>query len=64
MPHLRCAQAISNYRAALSGTAGSSVLQNDDQWILNTATNTPILVPSNGYTFERTDWQVLGANAP
>ena len=32
---------------------------NDDQWILDTTTNKPILVPSNGYTFERTDWQVL-----
>ena len=52
-----CSQAISNYRATLSGTRSSNALQNDDQWITNTATNTPVLVPSNGYTFERTDWQ-------
>ena len=51
-------QAISNYRATLSGTRSSNALQNDDQWITDASTNTPVLVPSNGYTFERTDWQV------
>ena len=55
-----CVQAISNYRATLSGTRSSEVLLNDDKWILDTKTNTPVLVPSNGYTFERTDWQVPG----
>ena len=51
-------QAISNYRATLSDSRSSNILQNDDQWITDTSTNTPVLVPSNGYTFERTDWQV------
>jgi len=50
-------QAISNYRATLDGTRSSDLLKNDDQWILNTTSNTPVLVPSNGYTFERTPWQ-------
>ena len=55
-------QAISNERATLDGTRSTSnVLQNDDQWILNTTSNTPVLVPSNGYTFERTAWQVWTA---
>ncbi len=54
-------QAISNERAALDGTRSSNVLGNDDQWILNTTSNTPVLVPSNGYTFERTAWQVTAA---
>ncbi len=51
-------QAISNYRATLDGTRSSDLLKNDDQWILNTTSSTPVLVPSNGYTFERTPWQV------
>ena len=53
------AQAISDLRAKLSNSyAPTDVLKNDDQNILQSDNKTPILVPSNGYTFDRIPAQV------
>ena len=54
----RAGQAISDYRAELDGTRSPDKLANDDQWIVDSDSDTPVLVPSNGYTFERSPWQV------
>ena len=52
-------QAISDERAKLSNAFDTSdLLQNDDQGITNRDYSSVILVPSNGYTFERTPTQV------
>ena len=47
-------QAISDLRARLSGGYNpGNVLANNDQNIIKADGVTPILVPSNGYTFDR-----------
>ena len=59
---LTCArvwQVISDLRAKLSNSFyPTNVLNNDDQGILTRDGSSVILVPSNGYTFERTPTQV------
>ncbi len=52
-------QVISDLRAKLSNASyPTNVLQNDDQGLLTRDGKSVILVPSNGYTFERTPTQV------
>ena len=52
-------QAISDQRAKLSNSFNpSNILANDDQGITTRSFGSVILVPSNGYTFERTPNQV------
>ena len=61
MPTASCLhlQAISDWRAKLSQRYDpTNTLQNDDQNILKANNVTPILVPSNGYTFDRIPSQV------
>ena len=53
------AQTISDLRARLSSMYyPGNLLQNDDQNIINADGKSPILVPSNGYTFDRIPSQV------
>ena len=52
-------QAISDERAKLSQSFDpGNVLENDDQGITSRDYSSVILVPSNGYTFERQPAQV------
>ena len=52
-------QVISDLRAKLSNSFyPTNILKNDDQGLLARDGNSVILVPSNGYTFERTPTQV------
>jgi len=57
-------QVISDLRAKLSNSFyPTNILKNDDQGILTRDGNSVILVPSNGYTFERTPTQVRARRA-
>ena len=59
----RDSQVISDLRAKLSNAFyPANVLNNDDQGILTRDGNSVILVPSNGYTFERTPTQVTATH--
>ena len=56
---MRCLQRISDERAKLSNSFSTTdVEKNDDQGITTRDYSAVILVPSNGYTFERTPTQV------
>ncbi len=51
------AQAITDHRARLSNSYSSDPLQMDEQNIVMNGTNTTVICPSNGYTFQRNPTQ-------